>query len=159
MKKRILIYFCLAFTTMLEARLPNLIPYRKGNLWGYCDSTKKMILEPQWEDCSFFYQGRASVLLNGKWGIINSYGKYILGPQWEECWLYRNGTALVRLNEKWGMIDSLGNYVLRPKYYDLYPLSPTRFVAYKNKNHAGVIDDHDSTIVPFKARWITHDAD
>jgi hypothetical protein len=52
----------LAFGTGLEAqKLPDLIPYRKGELWGYADSTRKVVIEPRWKRASIFQNNRASV--------------------------------------------------------------------------------------------------
>lgn len=38
-------------------KLPNLIPYREGKLWGYCDSNKKVIIKPKYELSKPEYQG------------------------------------------------------------------------------------------------------
>lgn len=66
----------------LSARLPDLIPYRKGKLWGYCDSTKKIVIEPQWEQAGLFNHGRAGIMVHGRWGIIDSLGQIIIQPKY-----------------------------------------------------------------------------
>ncbi len=124
-KRGLLIFILITGAYSMHARLPDLIPYRKGNLWGYCDSTKKIVIEPQWEQAELFCNGVATVMQNGKWGII----------------------------------DSLGHLILQPKYYYAYALGRTRFAAYIDDVHAGVVDDKDSVIIPFTSRWVGKDAD
>jgi hypothetical protein len=57
MKKFTIIFILFAeflLTDMIQAQnLPNLIPYRKGDKWGFCDSTKKIIISPKYLSVSF----------------------------------------------------------------------------------------------------------
>jgi hypothetical protein len=47
--------FILCFVIELSiAQLPDLIPYRKGNLWGYCDSNKVVKIEPKFTNVGWF---------------------------------------------------------------------------------------------------------
>lgn len=59
----------------------NLIPYRKGNLWGYCDSTKKIVIKPQFKEVGFFEVDGDMVYakgnINGKSILIFQDGSYI----------------------------------------------------------------------------------
>jgi hypothetical protein len=123
--RQVLLFLFLGLVLHVEARLPDLIPYRKGNLWGYCDSAKKIVIEPQWHQAGLFEGGKAAIMLNGKWGII----------------------------------DSLGQLLLHPKYFYAFSLGSTRFAAYTDATHAGVVDDKDSVIIPFTSRWVGQDAD
>ncbi|HYG14598.1 MAG TPA: hypothetical protein VEC12_02525 [Bacteroidia bacterium] len=51
---------CLVFTAY--AQLPSLIPYRKGDLWGYCDSNKVVKIEPKFKYAGWFNElGQAEV--------------------------------------------------------------------------------------------------
>jgi hypothetical protein len=74
MKRLLLFVFFLLLQENLSARLPDLIPYRKGDLWGYCDSTKKIIIEPEYERVEFFSGNTAVVRKHGKDGIIDKSG-------------------------------------------------------------------------------------
>jgi hypothetical protein len=47
------------WATCLHAQ--ELIPYRSGELWGYCTPDKKIVIEPQFEFASWFYEGLARV--------------------------------------------------------------------------------------------------
>jgi hypothetical protein len=79
--KRILLLFLLLFLQEnLSARLPDLIPYRKVNLWGYCDSTKKIIIEPKYDFAYEFSGGSAIVLYKNTQAIIDAAGNELLLP-------------------------------------------------------------------------------
>jgi len=58
----------LLWATCLHAQ--ELIPYRKGDKWGFCTPDKKVVVQPKYDDgIRFFDEGLAWVLLNGKWGL------------------------------------------------------------------------------------------
>jgi len=57
----------LLWATCLYAQ--ELIPYRKGDKWGYCTPDKKIVISPMYDGASDFHEGLAPVLLNGKWGL------------------------------------------------------------------------------------------
>ena len=57
-----------------NATQPGLIPYRKGNKWGYCDRNKKIIIPIQYDEAWLFFHGVAHVSLNGKSGFVNTKG-------------------------------------------------------------------------------------
>lgn len=57
MKNRFFITILLLVSTLAEARLPDLIPYRKGQYYGYCDSTKKIIIACKFQEAGLFEYG------------------------------------------------------------------------------------------------------
>ena len=56
----------------------SMIPYRKGNLWGYASPDKTMLITPAYEQVNFFYEGYASVKKGSKFGYINKEGKVVI---------------------------------------------------------------------------------
>ena len=46
-----------------------LIPYRKGDKWGFCTPDKKIVISPKYDGAWEFTEGFAWVELNGKWGL------------------------------------------------------------------------------------------
>ncbi len=65
----------------------DLIPYRKGNLWGYCDRDGNIVLEPKFRSVSHFKFGIAYFVDNENQsenrfyvGLINSSMEIILDP-------------------------------------------------------------------------------
>jgi len=60
--------------TTLGICQPDLIPYRKGDKWGFCDRNKKIIIPIKYDDAEDFLGELARVKLNGKWGYIDKNG-------------------------------------------------------------------------------------
>lgn len=138
---RVAFLFCfIVQATFLHARLPDLIPYRKGNLWGYADSTRKMVIEPVYDNVEFFVFGRAVVKKNGKYGVIDRHGSMVL-----KC-IYKtleSGTASgywtgALLGSKVGVIDSSGAFSIAAVHDR---------IEWVGGNYAAVIDEQNCTIM------------
>jgi hypothetical protein len=54
--------------------IATLIPYRKGDKWGYCDRNKKIVIPIQYDGAMPFNEGLARVKVKGKWGYIDTKG-------------------------------------------------------------------------------------
>lgn len=69
----------ISLKTTKNILLPDLIPYRKINKWGFCNKEKKIIIEPIYDDVKFynFPVDRAAVKFNGLWGLIDKSGNKI----------------------------------------------------------------------------------
>lgn len=161
------LYLC-AVSTYAQP-LPALIPYYNGAAWGYCDSNKKIKIQPQWYEAGLFYDGRAIVKAGRKdsftHALINAKGEYIIPP--ERRWNGELATPpqVLQLNArnaagKWGLIDSVNN-VLIPFLYDVpkgYPFRAffTRrpawdklFMVVTKDGKKGVVDSANNTLIPF----------
>jgi hypothetical protein len=64
------------WATCLQAQ--ELIPYRKGDKWGYCTPDKKVVVQPKYDFARLFSEGLAWVKLNGKWGFMDKLNYYSL---------------------------------------------------------------------------------
>lgn len=60
--------------------------FKKNNLYGFLDSTAKVIEEPIFENIDSFYDGKISVKLNGYW---MSWSKNKLNYKDEDLYFYR----------------------------------------------------------------------
>lgn len=78
--KNLLLVLFLAFTIPVFAQDPDmsLIPYRKGDLWGYSDANKNIAITPEYEEAHLFYEGFAVVKKGGKYGYIDKQGKVVI---------------------------------------------------------------------------------
>ena len=94
-----------------------LIPYRKGDKWGFCTPDKKMVVQPKYDDAWSFSEGLAWVKLNGKVGFIDKTGKEIVTPKYDYALYFSEGLAGVKLNGKYFYIKIFpdGKVV---EYYD-----------------------------------------
>ena len=78
--KNLLLVLLLSTSIQLFAQDANmtLIPYRKGDLWGYATNDKTIIIKPEYEEANLFYEGFAVVKKGGKYGYINPEGKVVI---------------------------------------------------------------------------------
>ena len=61
--KKLVLVLLMAITTHVFAQREDLklIPYRKGDLWGYANTNKDIVIKPQYNEANLFYAGFASV--------------------------------------------------------------------------------------------------
>jgi len=64
-----------------------------------------------YDDVGGFYEGYATVKLNGKWGFIDKSGKLVIPFKFDNISHFHEGIALVELNEKYGYIDITGKNI------------------------------------------------
>ena len=78
--KNLILALFLACTLPVFAQEPDMtiIPYRKGDLWGYSTTDKNIFIKPEYEEANLFYEGYAVVKKGGKYGYINKEGKVVI---------------------------------------------------------------------------------
>ena len=103
-------------------RLPNLIPFRKGDKWGYVDSTKKIILPVKFILATPFTEGYAVVQRPGaKKSFIDATGKEFISTTYSIDRGFAEGMAGIERNGKHGAVDKTFREVIAPKYdYDFF---------------------------------------
>jgi hypothetical protein len=116
-----LIFILTIFNSLAQSPL---IPFRKGNLWGYCDKSRQIIIPCQYENAFPFAEGRAMVQLHKKVGFIDETGKIIIPIQYDyllDSHFFKNGLAKVRLGNQdenaVGFIDKNGKVVVPLAHY------------------------------------------
>ncbi len=142
------VLICVA--SLAEARLPDLIPYRKGNRWGYCDSTKKIKIEPRFRKVSTFSESTALIYVGYWYGMIDSTGKVILRPFYSyiddesvnNCRIVRP-----RQNGPCGIINAQGKTVVPFEYSWLGWAGP--YIRAIRNNMYGVLDHQGNVVIPF----------
>lgn len=113
----ILILF-LTFEATFAQKLPSLIPYRKGDKWGYCNKNRKIIIPCTYANASPFVEGLARVSnKDEKYGFIDSKGKVVIPLKYEWAHSVHNGWIYAEYNSKeWGnvggFIDKTGKEVV-----------------------------------------------
>lgn len=103
-----------------------LIPFRKGDKWGFSDKNQKLIIDAKYDRARVFSEGLARVALDDKWGFIDKTGNEVTPLKYDSYLGHRirfsEGLAQVRLNNKYGFIDKTGKEVI-PLKYDYGPFS------------------------------------
>lgn len=63
---------------LLALSEPQLIPYRKGDKWGFCNQGGKIVIDCVYDNAFFFNEGLALIKLNNKWAFIDTEDKQII---------------------------------------------------------------------------------
>lgn len=168
MKFLFLSLFLLSTTlSFAQIKTPQLIPYRKGNLWGYCNSNKVIKIPIKFEEASCFgyssnccfYENYARVLLKGKYYLINKSGKLTN----EKSLLDKDNKVdapspideieLKDIYNKDGSISFQGKIIIPANKYKYIRLTENYnrlFIVTDSNNLAGVIDRNQKIILPLK---------
>ncbi|MCH8904132.1 MAG: WG repeat-containing protein [Bacteroidetes bacterium] len=143
----ILIILVLSMQTNAQPLWGDLIPYRKGELWGYADTTGKIIIKPKYTYLSVFSSNLVSARYKGKKVLINKQGRLIC--KYDYIGNLDNGYARISNDNKlWGLIDSLGKEIVSPCYRSIEKMSEGYAAVYKDKY--GYIDSTGKLKVPHK---------
>lgn len=129
----------------LDYKTKEMIPTNNANIYGYYNDyievkvdgkygflNKKgeMIVQPIYQNSSWFEEGLAAVQLDGKWGFIDTLGNMVIKPQFDHAESFGDGNtkyAVVQIDEKFGAIDRSGNFVIKPVYDNLIDASDPDF--------------------------------
>lgn len=113
----LLVFFALdAVVHAQQPQLPDLIPYRKGDKWGYCDRNKKIVIECKYDDVEPFEGKVAKVYLNGKWGFVDKSGKEVIPPKYDNVLEWRDEMVMVEVNGVYGFVNKNGEEVIKPMF-------------------------------------------
>jgi serine/threonine protein kinase len=142
-----------------------LIPFRKGDKWGFSDVNKKIIIEPKYDFAQPFSEGLAAVKLNDKFGYIDKTGKEVIPLKYDGVSPFKEGLAIVFIesssDRKMGFINNLGVELVPLIYsFDLIAVEEFYFsdnteelINVKLNAKYGFIDKAGREIVPFKYDW------
>jgi hypothetical protein len=175
----LLFIILLYFSNSLQAQpLPALIPFRNGDLWGYCDSNKNIKIEPAFASAQAFYNDRAIITLKeGKFTVyclIDTKGNYIIPPEYKWTGMMQTGRKHARLNvinpaAQWGLVDTSGKLVIPMRYsfnqedynngndqqrFHSLPGFPHWFLITRQFEQQGMIDTNGNTLIPFQYDFI-----
>ncbi len=127
-----------------------LMPYLKGELYGYANSKGEITIEPKYDYVTLFENGFAQVRLNSKWGLINKNGELINELMVKTIFRFdSNGLASLSDYNKYGIINKQGDYVVPLEYYgaDVTP----NFIQLRNSiGQLALLDLKGKTIIDFK---------
>lgn len=94
----------------------DMLPVRKGNLWGFFDADGHLAIKPQFKAVRRFNEGLAGVVIDQKWGFVNKTGEVVVAPVYDNIDCFFEGLASVEVDGKWGFIDKSGKMVIEPRF-------------------------------------------
>jgi serine/threonine protein kinase len=95
---------------------PLLIPFRKGDKFGFSDVNKTLVIEAKYDEAYPFKEGLAGVKQDGKWGYVDKTGREVIALKYNSAYSFNGELAIVSLNGKWGYVDKTGQEVIALKY-------------------------------------------
>jgi hypothetical protein len=142
-------------TVSLAQNLPDLIPFRKGNKWGYCDSTGKLVIEPKYMQAKPFFGNVACVMLGWKYALINKKGEAITPFQYSEIKFDRYDSVAVVSLDKGDKNSGLGllmpdGKALTPFKYDGIGMFVNGFASVFLGEKEGFINRKGKEVIPPK---------
>ena len=98
----------------MEAKI---IPFRKGDLWGFSDPRGGIVLEPAYESAFLGLEGMGRIESNGLTGLVNADGKLLVSPKYNYIGDYNCGLAVFSIGGGLsGYLDTLGVEVIPARY-------------------------------------------
>lgn len=117
------------------------IPFRKGDCWGYADTSGKIVIEPAFEETGVFRLGRGKIKENGLYGFIDHRGNIVIEPEFSDAGDFEWGIARVTLKGIALTIDRTGVAVNKmPESCCLgSPSTRSHFSTYRKEGKTGAI--------------------
>ncbi|MCB9360257.1 MAG: WG repeat-containing protein [Flavobacteriales bacterium] len=85
-----------------------LIPYRKGNKWGYSNNDKQIIIKPKYKEVGIFNDKITWVKKGNKYGYINRTGKLVTKIEFTKASYFQFNRAKVSKKNEFFCIDNTG---------------------------------------------------
>lgn len=116
-KKAMFIFFLLFSLQSFSQSIDySMIPYRKGDKWGYANGDAQIIITPKYADARWFSEGLAAVKVGSKWGYINKVGKLVIPARFTVAKSFRKGFVPTKNKEGGDSIIFAGASVLSNGY-------------------------------------------
>lgn len=158
------ILYLLLFSLIIhqETFSQGLIPYRKGQLWGYADSNAKIVIEPKYDHIDQWHSpcDIMAVKQGDYWGVINTKGNIVIPIIHKSivanCPNRSGGIIIIRDNDTNGiqLFSHSGKAIAKVKeidsYGNAYP-GPNLFV---KDNGLGLISGTGKWLVKPQSAWI-----
>ena len=125
------------------------IPYLKGQVWGFCDFNKRIIIEPQYNFVSPFHEGFAIVRKETKYGMINETGKVVIPIEYTNVTAYSNGISFVQNGDNYGGFDTSGKIIVPFSPYYMKDISNRVAIADSSYNY-GLLTLNGERLTDFK---------
>lgn len=122
-----------------------LIPFRKGDSWGYCDASGAMKIAAKYDAAMPFRHGRAVVFRGGKAGLIDHNGKLILPTEYDN--IIRDHLLRLGRGGRFALADPAGKLLTGFDYGQIFPERSGLFLVDLDGRY-GMIDTAGKLITP-----------
>jgi|GEM_PF-3124354 len=142
--------------SLFAQRLPDLIPYRKKDKWGYADSTGKILIKPKYVSAGWFQEGKARVETENSYLHIDEQGVVLPGTAVLKA--VETNYALpfpdyssplpAEHNGKWGYIYSKGDTAVPFLFEKAFKFHDWKWAVVVMNGKAGYIDRNGKWKLP-----------
>lgn len=132
-----------------------MIRVRKGDLYGFFDTSGIKVIDFQYRAASGFNDGLAAIAtiidsITITYGYIDKNNRIALPPVYEYAHPFQEGFAIVKKYDRFGMIDKNGREVFPIKYAELTPMHEGTFLAVDPKTNFAALYNHKfKKLTPF----------
>ena len=126
--------------------------YLKNAKWGYLDSLGNIAIPAQYDEASFFRQGKTIVKKEGKIGCIDNKNKIIIPFEYDNIVIKGNGYLQLELNNTANisyLMNKKGQQIIHDDYSEIDVLFNDRRRVQKDKKY-GAVDSLGKTIIPLE---------
>src|SRR5438105_2982043 len=81
--------------TQLQSESSSLFRVQVDGKYGFINSAGQIVINPQYDEATWFSEGLAGVKINGKWGFIDEAGRIVIQPQFDGVIDFYEGLASV----------------------------------------------------------------
>jgi len=146
-----------------------LIPYLKGDKFGFCDPNGKLVIDAKYDYVRPFSEGLAIVNIgrdkdqdyarDGKWGALDKSGVEVIPLKYDDLTDFADGVAITNVGMDWdangkfvafgkyGVIDRFGSEIVPPKYDKIGRFSEG-LASVEQNNKFGFIDRGGNVVIP-----------
>jgi hypothetical protein len=127
----------------------SLFPFKRDGRYGFMDRTGASVIDPQFDQLGFYYEGLATAVKDERFGYVDKLGSVVVPFRFESASDFEGGRAIVQENGFYGVIDRIGNYILKPVFSDIQGLSSGMFLVAKDSLY-GYMDKDGKLKIPFQ---------
>lgn len=141
-----------------------LIPYRKGDQWGFATPNKQIFIVPQHDEVYPFQGGYARVRNGTRYGVINKSGRIIVPIEYDAVSDVSEGKFVVKQGNfpasRCGYYDTLGYLVIPLRFVDAYPFRNGKAMVKIGSypNFKNIFIDHEGKLISQLHKTIQYEA-
>jgi WG containing repeat len=143
---------------IVETTLPDLIPYRKGDMWGYCNQQRQLVIPAIYLWVDPFKKDIAWVHLDStNEAIIDKSGAIICKVQKDTVlFISDSGRIYKEYNKEIVAVRESDEFWYAPKEYRIkWEVAKDIYLAQNNNNKYGLVDRNENVLMSFKYSHIS----
>jgi hypothetical protein len=118
-----------------------------GVQFGFKDSLDSFVIKPQYDDAGAFYEGKATVKLNGKWGFIDRKNNILVPPQYDDVYHFQDGLAYTNTGTTTSYINSKGKKLFTVNYDEVDVLAQNGMICFRTNGKVGFMNYEGKVVI------------